>query len=605
MHNIRAFSRVFGSIMLVSGASLGAQTGTLTVYKTFEPTSLGATMGAPASFPVQIACSPGTTTTVSLSSANQFQSQTSAMPAGTVCTIIELTPQNATLRPGCRWSPVVYPKEQRVTIPNGTASLVVQNGISCEDKPPVAGNVRLNKIGGGAVTVGAGVTFYLRPANVGPGSVVANGATVVDTLPAMFSSVTAVGAPDWNCSVSGLIVTCTYTGSVGPGQSMAQIIVTARAEREGERGNCATIALTPGPDAQPGDNRSCVDVTVRDVVAPTPSQSLTVKKVLVPVGDIGKFVLRIDNINRAFGVGNNGTTGAISLTAGTHTVSELAYPGTSLSNYTTTFGGDCTASGNVMLAPGTNKTCTITNTRKHSPGSWTLGPGTAVVTVCAAPATCTITGYAGQVIPVTIEVWGAGGGGGGGSRSVYQNSGGQGGGGGGGGGYGKTTITLTVPSSGSIAYTVIVGSGGAGGLGGFPIPAQTHGKLGGFSEVRVGTSSGALVVKATGGGGGVYNNIHGNQLLGNGAGGAGGTGTVNSWAGLVGGATATSLSTCNGGAGAPGGVGGGPGAINNGGNGGHGGYLRSIAAPTCTAQSSNNSMTPGAAGANGRVTLTW
>lgn len=600
-----AFSRVLGLTLFASAASLGAQTGTLTVYKTFEPASLAGTMGTPASFPVQITCTPGVTTIVGLNTGNQFQAQTSPMPAGTVCTIIELAPWNVTLLPGCRWAPVVYPKEQRVTIPNGTASLVVQNGINCEDKPPAPSNVSLRKTGGGRVTVGEAATFYLSSANMGPGSVGASGATVVDTLPAMFGSVTAAGAPDWSCSIAGLIVTCVYTGSVGPNQSMAQIIVTARAEQEGNRANCATITLTPGPDAQPGDNRSCVGVTVTDAVVPVPVQSLTVRKILVPAGDLGKFVLRIDNINRAFGVGHNGTTGAISLTAGSHTVAEGGYPGTSLANYTATFGGDCTASGTVSLTPGSNKTCTITNTRKPSPGTWSQGPGTYTATACAAPATCTITGFAGQVIPVTIEAWGAGGGGASGGRSVHQNSGGQGGGGGGGGGYGKTTVPLTIPSSGSLAYYVKVGTGGVPGVGGYPVPAQAHGKLGGFSEVRLSTSNGALVVKATGGGGGVFNNIHGNQLLGNGAGGAGGTATLNSWPGLVGSATATSLSTCNGGAGAPGGVGGGPGAINNGGSGGHGGYLRSIAAPTCVAQSSNQQLTDGAAGANGRVTLTW
>lgn len=482
-----------------------------------------------------------------------------------------------------------------------TASLGAQT-----DKLRGPANLSLKKSGGGAVAVGGTATFYLSPANMGPGPVGAGGATVVDTVPAMFGSVAAAGGPDWSCSVAGLIVTCAYTGSAGPNQPMGLITVTARAEREGNRANCASMGLTPGPDAQPGDNRSCSDVTVTAAVVPVTVQSLTVKKILVPANDVGKFVLRIDNINRAFGVGHNGSTGPITLTAGSHTVTEIGYPGTSLTHYTATFGGDCNPSGTVSLTPGSNKTCTITNTRKPSTGSWTMGPGVSVVTVCAVPAACTITGYAGEAMAVTMEVWGAGGGGGGGSRSVYQNSGGQGGGGGGGGGYGKTTLAVTVPSSGSIAYNIIIGSGGAGGLGGFPIPAQTHGKPGGFSEVRLNTMSGALVVKATGGAGGVYNNIHGNQLLGNGAGGAGGIGTVNSWAGLAGGATATSLSTCNGGAGASGGVGGGPGQINNGGNGGHGGYLRSIAAPTCMAEGSNNNgMTPGAAGGHGRVTLTW
>ncbi|MBA4071343.1 MAG: hypothetical protein C0497_05820 [Gemmatimonas sp.] len=290
---IIAFSRVLGLTLFVSAASLGAQTGTLTVYKTFEPASLAATMAIPASFPVQISCTSGVNSTVGLNSGNQFQAQTAPMPAGAVCTIIELTPQNVTLQPGCRWTRVVYPKGQRVTIPNGASSLVVQNGINCEDKPPKPANVNLRKTGGGVVTVGDAATFYLRPANMGPGSVGATGAMVVDTLPAMFGSVTAAGAPDWGCTVTGLVVTCVYTGAVGPNQSMAQIIVTARAEREGNRANCAMIIPTPGPDPQPADNRSCVGVTVTDAVVAVPVQTLTVRKILVPAGDLGKFVLRI------------------------------------------------------------------------------------------------------------------------------------------------------------------------------------------------------------------------------------------------------------------------------------------------------------------------
>src|SRR5207253_2755930 len=55
-------------------------------------------------------------------------------------------------------------------------------------------------------------------------------------------------------------------------------------------------------------------------------------------------------------------TGAVETTIDTHTVGETAGTGTSLSNYTTTFGGDCDATGHVTLAAGDNKTCTITNT---------------------------------------------------------------------------------------------------------------------------------------------------------------------------------------------------------------------------------------------------
>lgn len=105
-------------------------TGTLTVYKTFDPSSLGTQMPATASFPILIAC-PGFTTTANLGSGNNFQFVTPSLPTGTVCTITELTPLNAPIPPNCQWAATTYPKGLSVTIPNGTSSLVAQNSLSC------------------------------------------------------------------------------------------------------------------------------------------------------------------------------------------------------------------------------------------------------------------------------------------------------------------------------------------------------------------------------------------------------------------------------------------------------------------------------------------
>jgi alpha-tubulin suppressor-like RCC1 family protein len=46
---------------------------------------------------------------------------------------------------------------------------------------------------------------------------------------------------------------------------------------------------------------------------------------------------------------------------GNHTVSETGGTNTSLAAFTTVIGGDCAANGAISLAPGDNKTCTITN----------------------------------------------------------------------------------------------------------------------------------------------------------------------------------------------------------------------------------------------------
>jgi uncharacterized repeat protein (TIGR01451 family) len=104
-----------------------------------------------------------------------------------------------------------------------------------------------------------------------------------------------------------------------------------------------------------GETKTCT--ITNDDIAP----KLTVIKYLNPTTDTGKFNLLIDGVVKASNVGNNGTTGAVTLNAGLHTVSETAGTGTSLSKYVTVIGGDCAANGTITLAVGDVKTCTITN----------------------------------------------------------------------------------------------------------------------------------------------------------------------------------------------------------------------------------------------------
>ncbi len=105
-----------------------------------------------------------------------------------------------------------------------------------------------------------------------------------------------------------------------------------------------------------------VNGTVDCTFTNTKQTKLTVNKVLVPSSDPGKFNLQIDGVDKVTNVGDAGTTGKVPVTAGTHTVGETAGTGTSLSDYTTVIGGDCSAAGSVTLAAGDDKTCTITNT---------------------------------------------------------------------------------------------------------------------------------------------------------------------------------------------------------------------------------------------------
>ncbi|MFH0820121.1 MAG: hypothetical protein V1892_03755, partial [bacterium] len=108
--------------------------------------------------------------------------------------------------------------------------------------------------------------------------------------------------------------------------------------------------------------------TVTYTFTNTKKPTLTVNKVLVPSSDNGLFNLQIDSSTAGTGanVGDGGTTGAVEVTIGAHTVGETAGTGTDLSHYVTVISGDCAADGTVSLAAGENKTCTITNTRKGS-----------------------------------------------------------------------------------------------------------------------------------------------------------------------------------------------------------------------------------------------
>jgi hypothetical protein len=123
--------------------------------------------------------------------------------------------------------------------------------------------------------------------------------------------------------------------------------------------NAAQSADCVGTIAQ-GQHKTCV--ITNDDIGPT----LTVNKVLDPANDAGKFDLFIDDGIIVDDVGNGGTTGAVPLIAGAHTVKEEAHAGTDINNYTSVFSGDCDSQGNVNLSVGDTKTCTITNTRKST-----------------------------------------------------------------------------------------------------------------------------------------------------------------------------------------------------------------------------------------------
>jgi len=116
-----------------------------------------------------------------------------------------------------------------------------------------------------------------------------------------------------------------------------------------------------------GDNKTCT-ITNNDIAIPPPqiSESATLHVIKIVVNDDGgKAVVSDASIHVMNSLGDvpgsphsgaslPGT--AYSLNAGAYTVSEDFFPG-----YAIKIGGDCTENGTVNLAPGDDKTCTITN----------------------------------------------------------------------------------------------------------------------------------------------------------------------------------------------------------------------------------------------------
>jgi hypothetical protein len=177
----------------------------------------------------------------------------------------------------------------------------------------------------------------------------------------------ATGPTPYNCSIAG-DGSCTaqtvFTGSYSVTETAGS------GTNLGDYGTswACTVDGSPGPSGS-GTTLSGLTINKNEIVVCTFTNSqspgtITVNKVVVPSADTGLFNLLIDGTVEASDVGDSGTTGAIAVSAGSHTVSETAGTGTDLTNYVTTFSGDCDSSGNVSVQPNQNKTCTITNTRK-------------------------------------------------------------------------------------------------------------------------------------------------------------------------------------------------------------------------------------------------
>jgi hypothetical protein len=111
-----------------------------------------------------------------------------------------------------------------------------------------------------------------------------------------------------------------------------------------------------------------VNTYKRSIYVPEPTITV-VKHLVTSPGDPGKFNLKIDGTTYASCVGGGGTTGAVTVTPGAHTVSETGC-NVSLSTYTTNITCSDGSSGigpslsGVEVTAGGSATCTIKNTRR-------------------------------------------------------------------------------------------------------------------------------------------------------------------------------------------------------------------------------------------------
>ena len=168
-------------------------------------------------------------------------------------------------------------------------------------------------------------------------------------------------------------------GTVGCGDSLGPIDVPPGYNTVDESGaDASDYNAVLGGDCQvdgtvfvgAGQHATC---TITNIHKGTPLPAmLAVEKICVPSTDGGLFTLTIDgqsSANQPCG----GRLGPVVVSPGPHRVAEAAGAGTSLSNYTSSIGGDCAADGSVTVAAGETKTCTITNIR--------AGESTAQITI--------------------------------------------------------------------------------------------------------------------------------------------------------------------------------------------------------------------------------
>jgi hypothetical protein len=138
---------------------------------------------------------------------------------------------------------------------------------------------------------------------------------------------------------------------------------TVQLSEVGAGSTAALLDVCSFPSQQPNSDPSdCIKYAPK-------TGTVQILKVLSPSTDPGRFDLFVDGGDPIVSnIGDGGDTGKIIVSAGTHTLSEDAYTGTSLADYTTTYSCSTGQSGtgtsvDVTVAVNDDIVCTFTNTR--------------------------------------------------------------------------------------------------------------------------------------------------------------------------------------------------------------------------------------------------
>jgi hypothetical protein len=190
--------------------------------------------------------------------------------------------------------------------------------------------------------------------------------------------------------INGTTYQNTGNTGYGHGEATDYISVPAGTQTVGESAHASTTTDDYDPsiscDSGKGSNSGQTSLTtgalnygdqITCTITNNRKPQLSVKKVLDPTNDAGKFDLGIDGSfddNGGSGFGHNGQTAFETVSTGTHVVAEQAHAGTTLSDYSQAIACDNGKGSNSgqsslttgALSYGDRVTCTITNSRKAS-----------------------------------------------------------------------------------------------------------------------------------------------------------------------------------------------------------------------------------------------